>query len=238
MILPKGNNTKIDYKMGKFIIDNYPKLSTIFISKKIKITSKQIFRFLKLNKVKTMPQGYFNKGKISKKRLFNKKQENIIINLYKNGKSSVFLSKKFKTSACVIIDYLNRNGVKRRTNHYKGSKWIGTGGYVMMLAPLKYRNLCGNKTKAEHRIVMEIALGRRLLPTEQVDHKNGVRHDNRLENLQLYSTAHGAGQNVQHTIQRSIDDILRLGNEYLTGKHGKVKMNAKYKKQLKQMLGK
>lgn len=65
-------------------------------------------------------------------------------------------------------------------------------GYVRVKAPGHPRS--SNGWIREHLLVMERQLGRYLLPGEEVHHKNGVRSDNRPENLELWVVSQPKGQ--------------------------------------------
>lgn len=57
----------------------------------------------------------------------------------------------------------------------------------------------GGRVK-EHAVVMAAMLGRPLRPEETVHHRNGVRHDNRPENLELWASRHPKGQRVEDLV--------------------------------------
>jgi hypothetical protein len=63
------------------------------------------------------------------------------------------------------------------------------------ITPQGYRKIRdGGRPRFEHRIVMERLLGRPLDPSENVHHINGIRHDNRPANLELWVTPQPSGQ--------------------------------------------
>jgi hypothetical protein len=72
-----------------------------------------------------------------------------------------------------------RNGNERR----KGRR-MTSGGYVWVYCPKHPFAGIGGYV-AEHRLVMEKVLGRTLRTDEYVHHKNGIKSDNTIENLQL-----------------------------------------------------
>lgn len=71
-------------------------------------------------------------------------------------------------------------------------RYVDKYGYVL----LTNRKGDNGYQQPEHRAVMETMLGRKLESHETVHHKNGVRHDNRPENLELWSGRHGRGQRI------------------------------------------
>ncbi len=82
---------------------------------------------------------------------------------------------------------LRRGG---KASNWKGGRKLSSQGYMeIWLSPSDpFYPMTGIKDYVkEHRLVMAKHLGRCLSRQEIVHHKNGLREDNRLENLELLS---------------------------------------------------
>jgi hypothetical protein len=69
---------------------------------------------------------------------------------------------------------------------WKGGRKKHSGGYILVFYPT--HPFATKKYVFEHRLIMEKHLGRYIKPKEIVHHKNGIKDDNRIENLELFSS--------------------------------------------------
>lgn len=98
-------------------------------------------------------------------------------------------------------------------NMWKG-KYITSDGYCKVRQP---HHPCTDASGYvfEHRLVIEKKLERYLLKTENVHHLNGIRSDNREENLELWASPQPYGQRVKDLLAFSLDIVRQYAPELL-----------------------
>lgn len=90
-------------------------------------------------------------------------------------------------------------------------------GYVLVYRP-DYPGIKQPFYIQQHRLAMEELLGRRLRPFETAHHRNGVRHDNRPANLELWTKPQPAGQRPEDLVDWVLDNYPELVKERQRGR--------------------
>lgn len=100
-------------------------------------------------------------------------------NVYETRASRKASKRCFCSRKCQHSFFRGANGIA-----YKTGKKVNEFGYVMLLNPDHPRKVGGSYVY-EHILVVEKHLGRYLTKNEHIHHINGVKDDNRIENLQV-----------------------------------------------------
>lgn len=107
----------------------------------------------------------------------------------KSGPATGRVHSRYKPEKYCSLKCVGMAAHKRQLGKARG-RYVDKHGYVILTS----RKGDDGYQQPEHRAIMEKHLGRKLRDNETVHHKNGIRHDNRLENLELWQTNHGKGQ--------------------------------------------
>ncbi len=134
---------------------------------------------------------------------FNKKCECCGIEYFSKKWKQKFCSKKCYRKILnhkKFLEYRKENDIDLSIpKKYKAPNGMGhkePHGYIY-INKVDHPNAQKRGRIYEHTFVMSRHLGRPLKKGESVHHKNGIRDDNRIENLELWSVDQPAGQRVQ-----------------------------------------
>lgn len=126
-----------------------------------------------------------------------------MVELSKGGMGQVAIGQMMGMSQPVVSRVLQGRGVAKRGapsgeqhGSWKGGRSVTGEGYIITwVSPNDSLSVMRNRMGyvPEHRLVMARSLGRPLAPNENVHHLNGIRDDNRLENLELWHTKQPKG---------------------------------------------
>jgi uncharacterized protein (DUF1330 family)/RNA polymerase subunit RPABC4/transcription elongation factor Spt4 len=97
-------------------------------------------------------------------------------------------------------------------NNWKGGRTYHKKGYVLVRAKDHPRNSSGYVF--EHIIVLENHLGRFLAKDENVHHVNGIKDDNRIENLELWVKPQPSGIRAEDAYRWALDIVKRYHEIY------------------------
>lgn len=119
----------------------------------------------------------------------------------KCGKDGVFRRNRCKSCYNALMMRKNiSDDVPIRKRNKNGEGGLNHYGY-RLISVKNHHNSMKHGRMFEHTFVMSEFLKRPLHKHESVHHKNGIRDDNRIENLELWSKSQPKGQRVEDKIE-------------------------------------
>lgn len=120
----------------------------------------------------------------------------LVLKMCAEGCSLAEMGRAVGTKGGEVKKFLQRNGIekdfpttKMGEKHYAWrGRLIDKDGYVLIHIKNHPARRKHTPYILEHRLVMEASLGRYLLPTEVVHHKDGNKQNNSIENLELFQS--------------------------------------------------
>jgi len=96
-----------------------------------------------------------------------------------------YITKMYCNTICKGKHFSKIGKVRAQNNGmWKGGRNLDKDGYVLIKRD-DCKSVCKSGYVREHRYIIEKKIGRKLRPYEIVHHKNGIKNDNHVENLQL-----------------------------------------------------
>lgn len=224
-------------KMLKDFLKRYGKISPPFLQRKLKRTFEECEQICKIYDPKIEKIDNF------KVEVQNPKITELIREKIPSSKVSItYLQIRLNLSYAQTETLFNKwiNGTPEERKHKKFNalnklikpsrpnkegaldKYIDEQGYVIVYKP-GHPNSDSSGFIKEHTYVMSLQIKRALKKRENVHHKNGIRSDNRIENLELWDKVHPPGQRVV--------DKIAFYKEYLESHGYEVKKHIKIHKQ-------